>query len=144
MDTLVRFLQISISPVTLISGVGLLVLSMTNRFGRTTDRARLLAQEVRRDPQAGAAANLNVQIRILYHRSRVLLFSITLALISIFLVSLLVISLFASSVFGLDLHIGGGVLFTLSLLSLTASLALFIHDMSLALSALKLELQPHL
>jgi len=143
MDALIRILQIAISPVTLISGVGLLVLSMTNRFGRTTDRARALALEARTSPHA-AAENLRIQVRILYRRSRILLVAISLALASVFFASLLVISLFAGSVFNLDLHIWGGVLFTLSLLSLTLSLVLFIHDMTVALRALRLELHDHL
>ena len=43
METLIRILHASISPVALISGVGLLILSMTNRFARVTDRLRELA-----------------------------------------------------------------------------------------------------
>jgi hypothetical protein len=38
-------LQIAIAPVILISGVGLLLLSMTNRLGRTIDRARQLVMQ---------------------------------------------------------------------------------------------------
>jgi len=37
---LITALQTVISPVVLISGVGMLVLSMTNRFSHATDRAR--------------------------------------------------------------------------------------------------------
>jgi hypothetical protein len=143
MDELLRFLQNAISPVTLISGVGLLLLSMTNRFARTTDRARALARDARADPRA-VPENVHVQIRILYRRSRILLVSISLALSSIFLVSVLIISLFASSIFNLDLHLWAGALFALSLLALIASLALFIQDMGLSLSALKLELRDYL
>jgi len=43
LDDLTRVLQASISPVALVSGVGLLILSLTNRFGRVTDRLRELA-----------------------------------------------------------------------------------------------------
>ncbi|MEO6486667.1 MAG: DUF2721 domain-containing protein, partial [Thermoanaerobaculia bacterium] len=39
-------LQLSIGPVILISGVGLILLSMTNGFGRVIDRSRLLAQDL--------------------------------------------------------------------------------------------------
>lgn len=35
-DQVTSVLQMSISPVALVSGVGLLLLSMTNRVGRTT------------------------------------------------------------------------------------------------------------
>ena len=44
---LIPILQIAIGPVILISGVGLLLLSMTNRLGRAIDRARILRQELR-------------------------------------------------------------------------------------------------
>ena len=40
---LVPILQMAVGPVILISGVGLLLLSMTNRLGRVIDRSRLLA-----------------------------------------------------------------------------------------------------
>jgi len=41
---LIPVLQVAIGPVILISGIGLLLLGMTNRYGRTIDRARELAQ----------------------------------------------------------------------------------------------------
>jgi hypothetical protein len=41
----VPLLQASVSPVTVISGVGLLILSMTNRYGRVIDRVRTLLKE---------------------------------------------------------------------------------------------------
>lgn len=44
---LVPVLQVSIGPVILISGVGLLILSMTNRLGRVIDRGRILDRELR-------------------------------------------------------------------------------------------------
>ena len=34
----IKFLQACITPVTLISGVGLLLLTVTNRMGRVVDR----------------------------------------------------------------------------------------------------------
>ena len=43
---LIPVLQVAIGPVILISGVGLLLLSMTNRFGRVIDRARSLARSL--------------------------------------------------------------------------------------------------
>ena len=47
MKELIPLLQTAIGPVILISGVGLLLLSMTNRFGRIIDRSRILAHEMR-------------------------------------------------------------------------------------------------
>ena len=42
---LVPILQLAIGPVILISGVGMLLLTFTNRFGRVVDRTRGLAVE---------------------------------------------------------------------------------------------------
>ena len=63
---LARILQLSITPVALISGVGLLLLSMTNRLGRVIDRARHLAQLSPADQDTGA------ELRVLYRRARLL------------------------------------------------------------------------
>ena len=42
---IVPVLQVATGPVILISGIGLLLLTMTNRLGRTIDRARILCRE---------------------------------------------------------------------------------------------------
>ena len=44
LEELAEVMRLAISPAILISAVGLLLLSMTNRFGRVIDRARLLAR----------------------------------------------------------------------------------------------------
>ena len=54
---LVTILQTAISPVILISGVGLLLLTMTNRLGRTIDRSRGLSDETEK---AGSAAKEHI------------------------------------------------------------------------------------
>lgn len=38
-------LQLAVGPTILISGVGMMLLSMTNRFGRVIDRSRQLTHE---------------------------------------------------------------------------------------------------
>ena len=42
LEKIIPMLQVAIGPVILISGIGLLLLTMTNRLGRAIDRARLL------------------------------------------------------------------------------------------------------
>ena len=43
--SVVQILTASIAPVIVISGVGLLLLSISNRYGRAIDRARLIMRE---------------------------------------------------------------------------------------------------
>ena len=44
---IIPVLQVAVGPVILISGVGLLILSMSNRFGRIIDRTRVLGHELK-------------------------------------------------------------------------------------------------
>jgi hypothetical protein len=141
-DELAKILQTSISPVALISGIGLLLLSMTNRLGRTIDRSRILYRELKRG--ASADKNAAVQIRILFKRSRILRLAISFASASILCASLIIISLFAIYTLHATLHNLVMVLFVMSMFLLVASLILFIKDVSLSLKALKLEIRTHL
>lgn len=137
---LISALQTVISPVVLISGVGLLVLSMTNRFSHTADRTRLLAEEWQK-VEGVARDHVKSQIRILHRRLRLLVLSIVLALGSVLLAALLILSLFANYLFGTTFRGLVVVCFALSMLSLVLALVLFICDMSLSLSALQEDLQ---
>jgi ABC-type multidrug transport system fused ATPase/permease subunit len=140
LNELTRILQTAISPVAMISGIGLLVLSMTNRFARTTDRARILSKQLK-EAERAEGENLLAQIRILYRRSQVLLWAISFALASVFAVSLLIVALFSIYTLNADLHNLVILLFVVSLLCLVVSLLLFIQDMLLSLKALKEELR---
>ncbi len=59
-------LQVAVSPVILISGVGLLLLSMTNRLGRVIDRARSIADRRRREDATEHQHRLEMQLPILW------------------------------------------------------------------------------
>ncbi len=141
-DQLIKILQMSIAPVALVSGVGLLLLSMTNRLGRTIDRTRELSERPRpedRDEQE----RVSVQIRILYRRSKILRASIILASLSILFASVIVFCLFAMYSFHASLHALVLVLWGLGIGSLVLSLVFFIHDITLNLRALGLIVREH-
>ncbi len=139
LEGLTKVLQASISPVALVSGVGLLILSQTNRFSRVTDRLREKASH--RRSLAAPDARVDKEIAILHRRARLLKGSITAAVASVLLASVLVLFLFGMAV--LDWHIAGLglVFFALSLVSLIVSLGLFIVDMQLSLKAIEEELR---
>jgi hypothetical protein len=138
LNELIPVLQVAIGPVILISGVGLLLLSMTNRFGRAVDRSRLLIREMRQasDPDRSRLAG---QVAILYRRARLIQFSIVLSALSVFFAALLIISLFFTALLKLQLAVLISLLFMACLASLIVSLLTFILDIHLSLKALKLE-----
>ncbi|MGA3054612.1 MAG: DUF2721 domain-containing protein [Candidatus Korobacteraceae bacterium] len=137
----VQILTASIAPVIVISGVGLLLLSITNRYGRVIDRARLLMQELQdSDPEGADVRHLEDQLRHTHQRARVLRASMIFCSCSIFFVSLTILSLFAEQVFHLALDFVGLPFFALCLLSLVISIYYSIRDVVLSLTALELEL----
>jgi hypothetical protein len=93
MPDIASILQLAIGPVILISGVGLLLLTMTNRFGRVIDRSRALAAGLESSSEAKRSSML-AQLRILARRARVLRAAIALASTSALLAAVLVITLF--------------------------------------------------
>ena len=137
----VQILTASIAPVIVISGVGLLLLSITNRYGRVIDRARVLMQELQdSDPEGADVRHLEDQLRHTHQRARVLRASMIFCSCSIFFVSLTILSLFAEQVFHLALDFVGLPFFALCLLSLVVSIYYSIRDIVLSLTALELEL----
>jgi hypothetical protein len=138
-DELTRVLQLSISPVALISGVGLLLLSMTNRLGRTIDTIRELSREMDSATPL-QVGNLTVQIRIIYKRARLLQASITLGALSVLCTGMIVFCLFAIYSLHVPLYVLVLWLWGIGLAALVASLALFVHDVTLSLAALKHEI----
>lgn len=138
---LIPTLQLAVGPVILISGVGLILLSMTNRFGRVIDRSRILTEDLRRAPRS-ARAKVLAQVRILARRARIVRAGIALAALSVLFAAILVISLFLGALLQLGMVTLIVVLFILCMLSLIAALLLFMSDVSLSLRALWLELPP--
>ncbi len=143
-DSLTRLLQMTLSPVALISGVGLLLLSMTNRLGRTIDRSRALVSEMKHIDDPKEVESLTHQVRILYQRSHILKIAITLISCSIFFSSFIIISLFLINLFNAHLEYAVIGLLVLSLLSISASIAFFIWDVFITLRALRLEIMAHI
>lgn len=134
---LIPILQVAIGPVILISGVGLLLLSMTNRYGRTIDRSRELARARRH--ARGETAHIQQQIAILWLRAQILRRAIFLGSISVLLAAILIITLFAAALLHLEAGWLIGLIFVACMAALILSLVDSIRDVNMSLVAVKLE-----
>ncbi len=139
----IQFLQSCITPVALISGVGLLLLTITNRFGRTIDRTRHLVAELDSENTQRRTEKMN-EIQILFQRSKYLRSSIAAITFSVITSSLIIPLLVFMVFFGFDLRWIGYILFSVSILSLLVSAIYFFLDVLLSLKALRLEAQEYL
>ena len=136
---LIPVLQTAIGPVILISGVGLLLLSMTNRLSRVIERARnLLTQS---ETTGGPPRErLLSQIDILWSQARLIRMSILFGATSVLCAALLIIVLFITALFGIEDAWLLSIIFIVCMGSLIASLIAFITDINRSLSAFKVEL----
>ena len=132
-------LQIALGPVILISGIGLLLLSMTNRLGRLNDRARKLS-DARREATAQELELVEAQIAVLSARAIHNRRAIVLAVVSLLFAASLVITLFLAAVLRWEAVVVVVALFACCMLSLIASLLSFLRDVNHSLTAIKLEL----
>ena len=143
--SVVQILTASIAPVIVISGVGLLLLSITNRYGRVIDRARLLVRDLEEsDPESARRRHLNDQLRFTNRRAHMLRSSMLYASTSIFFVSLTVLSLFAEQLLKFHEDFMALEFFALCLISLVVSMYYSIRDITVSLAALDLEVSERL
>ncbi len=131
-------MQSAISPIVLISGVGLLLLSFTNRLGRVIDRARFLVKEMENENQKEI---IPFQISILYKRGRILRAAITSIVITILVASLLILLLLLGFLTDWNMKLLFLSFFIIAIITLIISVILFLTDVTLSLKALKLQVK---
>src|SRR5215207_3147052 len=126
LSELIPVLTIAIGPVILISGIGLLLLSMTNRLGRTIDRSRSLLEARSHEPDDPRQPH-DAQLDILWRRALLLRTAITLAALAALLAAILIIVLFVGVILNLEIALVVIALFISCLLAVIGSLVYFIR-----------------
>ena len=133
-------IQLAISPMILMTGVGGLMLTLTNRMGRIVDRTRGLAEKVR-IAVAPDRAHFESQLGILWSRAKMIRLAVTFAGLSMLLSCLLVIVIFFDASVHREFGVELVVTFLASVLCLIASLVNFLRDIWVSLHALRLEVE---
>ena len=139
---LVPILQTAIGPMILISGLGLLLLTMTNRLGRVIDRSRSLLDNRESNPES-YVLRINREVAILWKRARYIRVAILLACMTCFGASLLIIMLFLSALVNIDLPMVLSGVFIGSMLCLSSALLFFFLDVNMNLAAFRIEMESH-
>src|SRR3989338_2562684 len=137
----VQVLQASIAPCVMISGVGLLLLSFSNRLSRPLDRIRQLKKEYEKAPD-GQKAVLLEQIEIFYRRCKILRNAVGALTVSLFFISVVILILFISltvqTYFFRPLM---RVSFVLSILAMITGVVFFFWDVLVTLKSIRLEIR---
>lgn len=133
-------IQTAITPVILLSGVGALMLTLTNRMGRIVDRTRTLAG-LMRQAEAAERAHLDTQLSIMWRRAKLVRVAVTFAGLSMLLSCMLVMGIFVDVMFGRNFSLALVVVFVASVMCLIAALGAFLRDIWMSLWALSLEVE---
>jgi hypothetical protein len=140
-DTLaifIKFLQACITPVAMISGVGLLLLTITNRMARVVDRIRQLINELDK-PNCQREDVKKNEIYVFYHRAKLLRNSIAWIMIGMISSCLIIPVLFVMSFTLWDLRALGYALFLVSISAMLTAFVYFFRDVLHSLKAVRLE-----
>jgi ABC-type polysaccharide/polyol phosphate export permease len=137
---LLGVIQAAIAPVVLISGVGLLLLTLSARLGRIVDRTRLVAAELRAAP-ADDRDGLEHQLSVLRHRARLIRLSLTLSASAVALVGVVMTLLFLGLVLGWNVTLVCTLLFVAALTCVVVAMFVFVRELSESLVALELSIR---
>ena len=137
-ESILPIIQLSITPVILISGLGALCISLTNRMGRIVDRTRNLAGLIQK-ANTEDRKYLEEQLLIMFRRAKIMRFSMTMITSSMFISGLLIVLLFLSAISHLDLTVLVLCFFATSICCLLTGLAAFLRDLYLSLHAVQVE-----
>ncbi len=130
-------IQLAVTPVFLLSGIGVLLGVLTNRLARIVDRARKIEEGLRQ--VAGAVPEqAREQLRISSRRARLINVAITFGTIAALLVSVVVALLFASTFVPLNLAAYVALLFVLAMAALVGALVSFLLEVRVSIATLRI------
>ena len=133
--SLAQVIQLAVAPVFLLAGVGATLNVLAGRIGRIIDRARVMEERLATS-EGDTARDLHERLNVLSRRATLINRAIALCVLSGLLVSLVVAALFITSSLKIDLAAPIAVAFVMALLSLAASLLMFLREVFLATASL--------
>ena len=135
--TVAHAIQSSVAPVFLLSGIGAMLVVMTNRLGRIVDRARskeaLLTKVTPHD-----AVRLESDLKTLSRRAKLINRAITLCTITALLVCAVVITLFVGVFLRFETSLFVALFFVGGMAAFFAGLLYFLREIFLATKHLRI------
>jgi hypothetical protein len=133
-----QVLSAAVTPLVLISGVGLILLSLVNRYSHAIDRTRQLFNTPRDNPELHKR-RLS-QVSHMYKRCTLLRRSIGFLLASVACSGTIILVSEIQLVLGLQFNLFRTLLLFASIVTLIISIILFFFDIRLSMKALDIEL----
>jgi CBS domain containing-hemolysin-like protein len=136
-----HLIQVALTPIFLISAIGVTLNVLTSRLARIVDRARVMENEVCRPDYDPGTRDLHAALGVLARRARYINAAITLITLSALFISLVVVMLFVNAFAHWELSAFIAILFILSMLSLAAALTTFLIEVRIATKTLRIGIE---
>jgi len=138
-----HLIQVALTPIFLISAIGVTLNVLTSRLARIVDRARAMEDTLRRTehPHLHEGRDLHGVLRVLARRARYINAAITLITLSALFIALVVVMLFVNAFLRWDLSVFIASMFILSMLSLCAALLAFLIEVRIATTTLQIGIE---
>jgi hypothetical protein len=133
----VHAIQLSLAPVFLLNGIGVLLAMLTSRLARIVDRARVMEADLQKAENAEGRL-LIARLAVTSRRARLMNRAITLSTVAALLIALVVAFLFSSAFTQLPLTFAIALLFIVSMLSLVGALWCFLIEVRIATASLRI------
>jgi hypothetical protein len=136
-----HLIQVALTPIFLISAIGVTLNVLTSRLARIVDRARTLEERLLLDRQAPRAREWHLQLAVLERRAGYINAAITFIILSALFIALVVVMLFVNAFLRWDLSGFIACLFILSMLALAAALLAFLIEVRIATNSLRIGIE---
>lgn len=132
----------ALAPVTLISGVGSLLVSMSARYCHATSRIRQLLAE-RKEESEDFHEEIDQSIDLIYKRASLLKTGILTLMISAAFSSLQVLVIVIERLFSLDLSLMKSTMLLASVIFIVISSCIYVSEVQVSVKALGLTVHHH-
>ena len=136
-----HLIQVALTPIFLISAIGVTLNVLTSRLARIVDRARAMEDILRRPDHTHDGRDLHCALGVLARRARYINAAITLITLSALFIALVVVMLFVNAFLRWDLSAFIACMFILSMLSLAAALLSFLIEVRIATTTLRIGIE---
>jgi hypothetical protein len=136
-----HLIQIALTPIFLISAIGVTLNVFTSRLARIVDRARSMEKDVSRADYRPEGRDLHAALDVMARRARLMNSAITLITLSALFIALVVVMLFVNAFLHWELAVFIACMFILSMLSLAAALTAFLIEVRIATTSLQIGIE---
>jgi hypothetical protein len=136
-----HLIQIALTPIFLISAIGVTLNVFTSRLARIVDRARSMEKDAARPDYSPQGRDLHAALDVMARRARLMNSAITLITLSALFIALVVVMLFVNAFLHWELAVFIACMFILSMLSLAAALTAFLIEVRIATTSLQIGIE---